>query len=140
MFLNFNKKIKNKNGFTLVELMIVVAIIAILSISAIAGYGKYIDKSNATKARAEVATVEIAVNQYNADHPTTQITNSSTLNNYLQSNGALVTGGYLQKQPEFSLSNKYGCSYGMVQETSNGTYHVALNNCSFNNNNAIAMY
>ena len=129
---------KNKKGFSLIELMIVIAIIGILGVSAFAGYTNYINKSVATKAGAEVATVEIAVNQYNSDHPTSQITDSGTLIKYLQT--TLVTGGYLQKQPEFLNNEKYGCKYDMVQESSNGTYHVTLSNCAFNKGATISLY
>ncbi|PJL59804.1 pilin [Stenotrophomonas maltophilia] len=62
---------KNQKGFTLIELMIVVAIIAILAAIALPMYQDYVAKSQVTAALAEVTPgktqFEIFVNEGKAD-------------------------------------------------------------------------
>lgn len=48
-------KHKNSSGFTLVELMIVVAIVAILASIAVYNYGNYVRKANRTDARVALS-------------------------------------------------------------------------------------
>ena len=50
--------VHNHAGFTLVELIIVIAILAILSTGAIAGYSAYVEKANKTADQALVAEIE----------------------------------------------------------------------------------
>jgi prepilin-type N-terminal cleavage/methylation domain-containing protein len=50
--------VHNHEGFTLVELIIVIAILAILSTGAIAGYSAYVEKANKTADEALVAEVK----------------------------------------------------------------------------------
>ncbi|MND92790.1 Fimbrial protein precursor [compost metagenome] len=54
--------ITGQKGFTLVELMIVVAIIGILSAVAIPKYADYSSRARATAAKAELVSIKTAVN------------------------------------------------------------------------------
>lgn len=47
-----------KKGFTLVELIVVIAIVAILSTVSIVGYNVFVDNANRSKAEQEIAQVE----------------------------------------------------------------------------------
>ena len=50
--------VHNHEGFTLVELIIVIAILAILSTGAIAGYSAYVESANKTTDKALIAEIE----------------------------------------------------------------------------------
>ena len=61
--------VHNHAGFTLVELIIVIAILAILSTGAIAGYSAYVEKANITADKALIAEIEnvLLLAYYNGD-------------------------------------------------------------------------
>ena len=59
----------NKKGFTLIELMIVVAIIGILAVVAIPGYMTYIAKSKTTEAETNLKSIaDGALSYWQAEH------------------------------------------------------------------------
>lgn len=59
-----------QKGFTLIELMIVIAIIGILASIAIPAYADYIKKGKATEATATLANLRIQMEQYFQDNRT----------------------------------------------------------------------
>lgn len=59
--MNLRKKVKNKKGFTLIELIIVIVIIAILAAIAIPALMNYIGKAKQSQVEGEAATVKSAV-------------------------------------------------------------------------------
>ena len=82
------KKFKIKNGFTLVEIMIVVAIIALLAAIAIPNYTRHMQRARATEAVATMSMVRQAMRDYfinNSTHfnitglPTTNLGNVDNL-------------------------------------------------------------
>ena len=58
---------KSKSGFTLIELMIVVAIVGILAVIAYPSYSRYITKSNRSVAESFMLTVANKQEQYMLD-------------------------------------------------------------------------
>ena len=52
----------SKKGFTLIEMLVVIAIIAILSTVLIVGYSSFIDDANKSNAEAEAHQVEVLIN------------------------------------------------------------------------------
>ena len=59
---------QNKKGFTLIELMIVVAIIAILAMVAVPMYQRYIERSRAAAAQSFLHQMATALTSYNTDN------------------------------------------------------------------------
>ncbi len=56
------------NGLTLVELMLVVAIIGVLAAIALPSYAKYLDKANVAKAISEIYALQGTIQQYQIEN------------------------------------------------------------------------
>lgn len=72
----FSRK-RGEKGFTLIELMIVIAIIGILAAIAIPQFTKYREKGYETAARADVKNAYTAAQAYFADNPSGEFGPSS---------------------------------------------------------------
>ncbi|MBK9161408.1 MAG: prepilin-type N-terminal cleavage/methylation domain-containing protein [Nitrosomonadales bacterium] len=59
-----------QKGFTLVELMVVVAIVAILAAVAVPAYGNYVQRGKLTEAMTELAAMRVKLEQYYQDSRT----------------------------------------------------------------------
>jgi type IV pilus assembly protein PilA len=64
------KMLKNKKGFTLIELMIVVAIIGILAAIAIPNFMNYQCKAKQTEAKSVLGNIRVAQEAYRAEWDT----------------------------------------------------------------------
>jgi type IV pilus assembly protein PilE len=60
---------KKTRGFTLIELMIVVAVVAILAAVAISQYGKQVRKAKRAEARQNIAAIAMAQEKYRMNNP-----------------------------------------------------------------------
>jgi len=58
-------KLKNRGGFTLVELIIVIAILAVLALAAMLGYANLSDSARETAEKANAGVVVRSLNTYN---------------------------------------------------------------------------
>lgn len=59
-----------QRGFTLIELMIVVAVVAILAAIAIPAYTAYVTRSKLTEAFSTLSSMSVALQQYDQDNRT----------------------------------------------------------------------
>ena len=62
--LNANRSRRHTSGFTLIELMVVVAVIAILGTIAVSTYRSYILRTNRTEARMALLATQVAQEKY----------------------------------------------------------------------------
>jgi prepilin-type N-terminal cleavage/methylation domain-containing protein len=90
-----NKMNKRRGGFTLVEIMIVVAIIALLAAIAVPGFLRARKRSQATRILNDLRLIDAAVDQYaietnKASGNTVAVTDWT---NYLKKNSVLWTTG-----------------------------------------------
>ncbi|MGH7815351.1 MAG: type II secretion system major pseudopilin GspG [Candidatus Binataceae bacterium] len=58
----------NQNGFTLIEIMVVIAIIGLLAMMIVPGIRHAMEKARCTKANADVAELKTALDQYYLDN------------------------------------------------------------------------
>jgi prepilin-type N-terminal cleavage/methylation domain-containing protein len=92
---------KNKKGFTLIELMIVVAIIAILAMIAVPMYQRYIERARNSASQAVLQQASIALVAYSVDN-----------GNYLTTLG--VTGVQTLMSYGFRPDSNVGLQYTQV--------------------------
>lgn len=64
------KSVYQPNGFTLIELMVTVAILAIIAAIAIPAYNGYVKTSRFSEAQSEIAAIKIAQEEYFLDNNT----------------------------------------------------------------------
>jgi type IV pilus assembly protein PilE len=99
--LNANRKFRLTGGFTLIELMVVVAVVAILSSIAVSTYRAYILRTNRTEARMALLATQVAQekyylqnNQYAPDIATVMAAPPAGLGINLGAGGVTLGGNY----------------------------------------------
>ncbi|MGI9860043.1 prepilin-type N-terminal cleavage/methylation domain-containing protein [Moorella naiadis] len=101
--LNYIRRmLKDRRGFTLIELMVVVVIIGILAAIAVPQFMGQSDKAKKAKANADLKTIGSAIEMYYTAE------NGLPDPNNWQSN--LVNGKYLASVPKTPWNNDYGYS------------------------------
>ena len=101
---------KNQKGFTLIELMIVVAIIAILAAIAIPQYQTYVIRSQVTRAIGEAGDLKVAVedcinNGATAWNTPASCVDTSTSSDILDGNGHPQVSGFT---PPLTITATFG--------------------------------
>ena len=90
-----NKLNKRRGGFTLVEIMIVVAIIALLAAIAVPGFLRARKRSQASRILNDLRLIDSAVDQYaiETNRQTGSVVNTVDWTNYLKKNSSLWVNG-----------------------------------------------
>jgi prepilin-type N-terminal cleavage/methylation domain-containing protein len=90
-----NKINKRRGGFTLVEIMIVVAIIALLAAIAVPGFLRARKRAQASRILNDLRLIDSAVDQYaiETNKSTGSTVNVTDWTNYLKKNSALYNTG-----------------------------------------------
>ena len=114
------------SGFTLIELMIVVAIIGILAAVAIPQYQNYVARAQVAEALALTAPVKLAAAEYYST------TGNLPTSSELETTGVIpstITGKYVSAVSWYTGTNRY--TNGMIQLTFGPQAHSALGNKVF---------
>lgn len=128
----FRNNPKRHSGFTLIELMITVAIVAILAAIALPAYGNYIKRANVKSAQSDLVSLGLVFENYyqrNLSYPNQNYTNTTTL-----------TSAFSQWSPSqtniFTFSSVSTATTYTLTATANTTSN--LNGCvlSITNSNA----
>ena len=108
----------HSSGFTLVELMIVVAIIAIISAIAIPAYNNYIRESQFTAAKANVEPLRLMLEDYWLDNSTYADIDGDV---WIPSGAQTLESGQLGWRPD---GDNEGYSYAVTSTTNSYTIVV----------------
>jgi len=112
---------RNEKGFTMIEMMVVLIIIAVLIGFGIKFYTGYISKSKVTKAKGDITTIQGALDSYYAEHnayPDEDKLSSAGVSTDVVGPSTSSTHTYLYKK---STDNEYSV---YTRVTYDGTHYV----------------
>lgn len=110
----WKKHLKNEKGFSLIEMLIVIAILALLASLIIPRLTTSLDEAENTTNEANIKLVQSAVERYYFDkkeYPTTDKSNGGSSGVAIDMK-ALVDGGYIDKAPD---GHTYTLKNGVVE-------------------------
>jgi general secretion pathway protein G len=111
--IRIGRALREDKGFTLVELMIVVAIVGILATISVPSYQTSLMKARETVLRQDLFTIREVLDQHRADQ-----------GKYPPSLGALVAAGYLRKLPKDPFTNSADTWQEISEPTEGGVFDV----------------
>ncbi|MEM8695340.1 MAG: type II secretion system major pseudopilin GspG [Pseudomonadota bacterium] len=121
------EKRSNEEGFTLTELMVVLVILGLLATVVVINVLPAADQANQTKVRADISTLESALEQYRLDNMTYPRSEQGlqallTPPSDLAQPQRYRSGGYIRRLPNDPWGNPY--QYAMPGAQSGGPYDI----------------
>jgi general secretion pathway protein G len=121
----WHKKMRNQRGFTLIELMIVVAIIGILTAIAFPLYANIQARARVAKAQADARTLASAVVVYSA-HTGALPSDLSVLTQTVQDpQTSAVAGPFVSPLPKPPVGSTWPGDYAYSADTAQGTFQIS---------------
>ena len=130
LFVHHAEKVDDEEGFTLTELMVVLVIIGLLATIVIINVLPAAEQANLTKVRADVSTLESALEQYRLDN-VTYPRSEQGLQALVEPPADLAQpqryrqGGYIRRLPNDPWGNPY--NYVLPGTRSGGSFDIFTN-------------
>jgi len=124
--MHINKYSSARRGFTLVEIMIVVAIIALLAAIAVPNFMRARKRSQATKILEDLRILSSAASQYAIDH-NKNVFNWPDIKPYIKDGSVLYSAFAADGSAVYDLFNNPYCSDG----TPDGSGSINVNRATF---------
>lgn len=122
----YSGKMKDQHGMTLLELMIVVAILAVVAGIAIPMYSGYLSSAHRTECRNEVAAIELAEQEFFLDN--SRYFNGADIAALEANSGGIYVSSYTTADAATTAANiaNAQCSYAVAWGTSgdNQSYQI----------------
>ncbi len=121
---NIKPNLRQERGFTIVELLIVVVVIAILAAITIVSYNGITNRANASAAKSTAATVQKKVELYNSEvgrYPVTAAELSDTAKSY-----GIPSGTFGATAPVTTTGATQGTKYVQLQACTSAASPTAL--------------
>lgn len=120
-----------QRGFTMIEMLVVVAIMGILLAIALPGYRSYVERTNRTVGKAALTTLAARQESYAADH---KVYTNSFARLGVSGSGAATTA-YLDRQGNLSLTSSTTALYRLTIAAATSTAgsnvtNAAVANCT----------
>jgi len=117
----FKKHVRNEKGFTMIEMMVVLIIIAVLIAGGIKFYLGYIENAKVTKSKANITVMQAALDAYYSEKGAYPQTNAELLNAGIRTTATALT---LEAVDPWGSANNYMYVISVADPVNKGHYVI----------------